>query len=125
MSRYLSIPALVALGVVTIAAAAACEGNESGPKTTVTATDDSCQLSATELRAGGNTFVISNKGKQTTEVYVYGRSGDAYTKVIEEKEHIGPGTTANLDAKLDQGTYEIACKPGEKGNGIRTRITVK
>lgn len=123
MSRSLLLSVPVAL--VASLMIAGCEANEGGPKTSVTATDDACRLSSTELKAGGNTFAISNKGRQTTEVYVYGKSGSSFTKVIEEKEHIAPGTSAVVNAKLDKGTYEIACKPGEKGNGIRTRIIVR
>lgn len=98
----------------------------SGPKTSVTASDSACQLSATTLGKGDNSFAIRNSGTKTTEVYVYGKAaGGAFTKVVEEKEHIGPGTSATLKAELEPGTYEVACKPGEKGDGIRTRITVK
>jgi iron uptake system component EfeO len=44
--------------------------------------------------------------------------------VVTEKEHIGPGTQARFSVSLKPGEYEIACKPGEKGSGIRQTITV-
>ena len=70
------------------------------------------------------TFAITNAGTKITEVYVYGEKSGKYTKVIEEAEDLGPGTTHNMRAKLSAGSYEIACTPGQKGDGIRTRITV-
>lgn len=90
----------------------------------VTATDTTCEVATTEFAPGEVTLTVTNKGKQTTEVYVYGRQGDAFTKVVAEVENVAPGLSRNLTATLTGGTYEIACKPGQKGDGIRTRITV-
>ena len=95
-------------------------GAGAGDAIAITSTDSACDVSQTTLAAGKHTFVVSNKGTQTTEVYVY-QSGD---KVVTEKEHIGPGTSAKFTADLKAGQYEIACKPGEKGSGIRQKITV-
>jgi uncharacterized cupredoxin-like copper-binding protein len=67
---------------------------------------------------------VTNDGSKVTEVYVYAKSGDAFTKVVSEVENIGPGTSRDLDADLSAGTYEVACKPGQKGDGIRQKITV-
>ena len=41
-----------------------------------------------------------------------------------EVENIGPGTSRNLEVDLSEGSYEVACKPGQTGDGIRTEITV-
>jgi iron uptake system component EfeO len=90
----------------------------------VQATDNRCRLDRTALDAGYNTFAITNSGSKVTEVYVYGREGDAFTKVVGEVENIGPGTSRNMTVSLGSGTYEVACKPGMTGDGIRTRITV-
>ena len=109
------------LAVALALGAAACGGKSGPADATVTATDDSCQVSTTSFQAGKTTFKIENKGGQVTEVYVYG-PGD---KVVEEREDIGPGTSATLTADLDQGAYQVACKPGMRGDGIRTAITVK
>jgi iron uptake system component EfeO len=101
---------------------AACSDDKSssgGP--TVTSTDSACDVSSTELRAGTHTFAVTNQGKDVTEVYVYG-DGD---KVIGEVENIGPGLTRDLKVKLAAGSYSVACKPGQKGDGIRTPITVR
>jgi uncharacterized cupredoxin-like copper-binding protein len=100
-------------------ALAACS-NGSGHSISVVATDSECRVADTTLDAGDTTFAIRNDGKDVTEVYVYA-AGD---RVVAEKENIGPRTTADLKAHLAAGTYEIACKPGQKGDGIRTDITV-
>jgi iron uptake system component EfeO len=39
-------------------------------------------------------------------------------------ENIGPGTMRDLSVDLGAGTYEVACKPGQTGDGIRQKITV-
>jgi iron uptake system component EfeO len=86
----------------------------------VTATDSECRVATTALDAGAHTFEVRNGGGQVTEVYVYG-PGD---KVIGERENIGPGTTARFGVTLSPGTYQVACKPGQKGSGIRQAVTV-
>jgi iron uptake system component EfeO len=101
-------------------------GSSSAPGTTVAvaAGDESCEVERTKLRAGAVTLAVTNKGTSTTEVYVYGEKDGAFTHVIGEVENIGPGTSRRLDVDLSGGSYEIACKPGQKGDGIRTPITV-
>ncbi len=94
------------------------------PRSRSRAGDDACKVSETELQAGGTTFAVTNDGDKVTEVYVYGEQGGAFTKVVSEVENIGPGTSRDMDVDLAAGTYEIACKPGQKGDGIRQKITV-
>ena len=108
--------ALVALAV----GAVGCSSSSSGPKIAVTSTDKACVPAQTRLDAGKLTFEITNKGKQTTELYVFG-AGD---KVISEVENVGPGTSRTLTVDLAAGDYQLGCKPGQKGNGIRADITV-
>lgn len=96
----------------------------SGSKVQVQASDTTCGLSSTALAPGATTFEIKNTGSKTTEVYVYGAVGDKFTKVLSEKENIGPGTSREMKVDLAAGSYEVACKPGQKGDGIRTKITV-
>lgn len=85
----------------------------------VTATDTECTLGSSELAAGTTTLAVTNTGTQVTEVYVY-----AGEQIVAEVENIGPGTSQDLVVELTPGSYEIACKPGMTGDGIRTTVTV-
>ena len=114
---------LVALAAV--AAASACTstedtGGSGGGSIEVTASDDTCELSDTDLDAGLHTFEVTNDGSQVTEFYVYAE-GD---RIMQEVENIGPGLTSELRVELPAGEYEGACKPGMIGDGIRTSISV-
>ncbi|MEV4438437.1 iron uptake system protein EfeO [Streptomyces sp. NPDC049577] len=86
----------------------------------VTASDDKCEVSKTSFPAGHVKIQVENKGSKVTEVYVYGDND----KIITERENIGPSTKAEITAEIKAGSYEIACKPGMKGDGIRQKITV-
>jgi iron uptake system component EfeO len=87
----------------------------------VTATDDSCQLTANSANTGNVVFKVTNKGTKVTEFYVYG-VGD---RVIGEVENIGPGVTRTLIAPLSEpGSYQTSCRPGMIGSGIRKPFTV-
>jgi len=97
-----------------------CASSSKGATIAINASDTTCEVSATRLDAGAHTFHVSNDGKDVTEVYVYAE-GD---KVVTEKENIGPGTSADFTADLAAGHYQVACKPGQKGDGIRTDIHV-
>jgi uncharacterized cupredoxin-like copper-binding protein len=115
------LPALALGGVVLVAALAGCSSKDKAENSiAVTATDTECQVATTDLPGGSTTFAVANKGSDVTEVYVYGE-GD---KVMGEVENIGPGTSRDFTVDLGAGTYEVACKPGQKGDGIRTEITV-
>lgn len=109
---------------------AACSTNgavtdsASVPVVAVDAGDATCHVARTDLTAGAVAFAATNKGSSVTEVYGYGEQDGAYRKIIGEVENIGPGTTRTLDVTLAPGSYEVACKPGQKGDGIRTRVTV-
>ena len=109
-----SILAALAVSVLFVACA-----SESRSRVTVTATDTSCQPADAALRAGKTTFAVKNSGKEVTELYVM--QGN---KTLGEVENITPGSTRNLTVSLKEGTYDLNCKPGMKGDGIRTPITV-
>lgn len=113
------VRALVAVGAL-VAVTAACSSTSSGDAVAITANDTECIVAKTSLDAGNQTFEVKNDGSQVTEVYVYA-PGD---RVVTEKENIGPGTSATFSADLAAGNYEIACKPGQTGSGIRQPITV-
>ncbi|MEW9521005.1 iron uptake system protein EfeO [Streptomyces tubercidicus] len=121
--RPATVAAIAAATAVTAVAGCAAknDGKGGGGKGTVevTATDTSCELSAKEFPAGHVRFAVQNKGSKVTEVYVYA-PGD---RIVTERENIGPGTRAEITAEVKAGSYEIACKPGMKGDGIRQKVT--
>ncbi|MFJ5223773.1 iron uptake system protein EfeO [Streptomyces sp. NPDC088400] len=86
----------------------------------VTAKDDSCEVSKKEFPAGHVELAVENKGSKVTEVYVLFPDD----RIVTERENIGPGTKAKVTAEVKAGSYEIACKPGMKGDGIRQKVTV-
>lgn len=124
----LTRPALLALLLAPAAVLAGCGGDAggsgSGTEVSVVATDDACELDETDLPAGDVTFAVTNEGDKVTEVYVYAEADGAFTKVVSEVENIGPGTSRDMAVDLAAGSYEIACKPGQKGDGIRAEVTV-
>ena len=118
MRRLLALaPVVLALGL----GVAGCSSDDAGGDAVpITATNTECRVGSSTLTAGKHTFRVENAGSDATEVYVYA-AGD---KVVAEKENVGPGTKASFSATLDPGTYQVACKPGQKGSGIRQTLTV-
>ncbi|MFF9135633.1 MULTISPECIES: iron uptake system protein EfeO [unclassified Streptomyces] len=86
----------------------------------VTATDDKCEVSKQQVPAGHVELAIENKGSKVTEVYVLFPDD----RVVAERENIGPGTRQKVTAEVKAGEYQIACKPGMKGKGIRQTLKV-
>ncbi|MFE9907630.1 iron uptake system protein EfeO [Streptomyces clavifer] len=86
----------------------------------VVAKDDACEVSKTSIPAGHVELAVENKGSKVTEVYVLFPDD----RIVTERENIGPGTRARITAEIKAGTYEIACKPGMKGKGIRQTVEV-
>ncbi|MFJ3584130.1 iron uptake system protein EfeO [Streptomyces sp. NPDC090127] len=121
----------VRLTVVTAAATAAAlaavtgcaeKGDAKGGdgSVQVVAKDDSCEVSAKEFPAGHVELAVENRGTKVTEVYVLHPDD----RIVTERENIGPGTKATITAEVKAGEYEIACKPGMTGDGIRQKVTV-
>jgi uncharacterized cupredoxin-like copper-binding protein len=101
-------------------------GATGAQKVTVKAGDTTCDLSQKEFTAGEIALVVENVGKDVTEVYVYGKGGDGdFDKIVGEVENIAPGTEREFEVEVGGGEYEVACKPGQKGDGIRTEIEVE
>ncbi|MGW0582347.1 iron uptake system protein EfeO [Streptomyces sp. NPDC002920] len=86
----------------------------------VTATDSKCETSKQEISSGHVELAIENKGSKVTEVYVLFPDD----RVVTERENIGPGTKQRVTAEVKAGDYQIACKPGMKGEGIRQALKV-
>jgi uncharacterized cupredoxin-like copper-binding protein len=126
-SHFLPVRLLAVAGAVALAGGLAGCGNDGGAAAAVhevKAGDDSCQVDDTSLEAGKHAFRIENVGSDVTEVYVYGKDGDDFSKIMGERENIGPGTAQTLHVDLAAGDYEVACKPGMTGDGIRTALSV-
>ncbi|MGW1198922.1 iron uptake system protein EfeO [Streptomyces sp. NPDC002536] len=122
--RSSAAAAVAALAALTAVSGCAQKSEGKNGKNTaavkVTATDDKCEVSKTSFPAGHVTLAVENKGSKVTEVYVYAPDD----RIVTERENIGPGTKADITATIKAGSYEIACKPGMKGDGIRQKITV-
>jgi iron uptake system component EfeO len=121
--RRAALPAVALLSAVTLTA---CGGSSSGtsmasPANTVNidATDTKCELDKTQFAAGTVHVAVKNNGSKVTEVYIF-----AGKRIVTEKENIGPGTSYKLTSSLKAGRYQVACKPGMTGDGIRTTIKV-
>lgn len=120
MSAVTAAGIVVAVTAVTGCAEKADADATGSNAVTVISTDSKCEVSKTTFASGKITISAQNKGSKVTEVYVYTPSD----KIVTERENIGPGTKATITAEIKAGSYEIACKPGMKGDGIRQKITV-
>lgn len=116
-SAVTGVLALATFGLAACADEPAAVGDGS---LTVSSSDSACDISATDLEAGPQTFTITNAGSKVTEFYVYAE-GD---RILGEVENVGPGLSRELVVDLPKGTYEGACKPGMIGDGIRQTLTV-
>jgi len=116
------VKALTAVLLVAGIFGVACGGSDSASSgaTTVVSTDTECKPEKTDFPAGKITFAVKNEGSKVTEMYIYGHKD----KFISEIEDIGPGTSRNLTVDLKAGEYQLACKPGQSGDGIRAPIKV-
>lgn len=100
-------------------------GSGATQKATVKAGNTTCDVSSTSFTSGKVAFDVDNTGSDVTEVYVYGQGGSGrYDKVVGEVENIAPGTSRRMEVTVGGGEYQVACKPGQKGDGIRTEIHV-
>jgi iron uptake system component EfeO len=113
--------------VVSVVALSACSGvlqsTDAATGTepvVVKASDTACEVGRTQLTAGSNVLAITNAGAKVTEVYVYTPDG----RIVTERENIGPGLAVNLTFEVAAGDYEISCRPGQTGTGIRQKVTV-
>ncbi|MDO0927967.1 peptidase M75 family protein [Streptomyces sp. TG1A-8] len=112
--------AATATALTALSACTAKSGAEDGDAIRVTAADSTCETSAKSVPAGQVTLRIENKGSKATEVEIVFPDD----RIVSEKENIGPGTKYTLTAEVKAGSYEIACRPGMKGHGVRQKLTV-
>ncbi|MFE2440991.1 iron uptake system protein EfeO [Streptomyces sp. NPDC021218] len=119
-ARTSVVAAISALTTITAVAGCAQKSDAKGSDAVqITASDDACEVSKTSFPAGHVKLAVENKGSKVTEVYVYA-PGD---RIVTERENIGPGTSTSINAEIKTGSYEIACKPGMKGHGIRQKVS--
>ncbi len=114
------VPSAFAVLTLPVLALGACSSTDDSGAIAITASEKACQVGKAVLNAGATNFKVTNDGGDVTEVYVYA-DGD---QVKGEVENVGPGTSRTFSADLTAGDYEVACKPGMKGDGIRTKIVV-
>ncbi len=87
----------------------------------VTSSDTACTLSSDTAPAGSLVFNVKNTGGKVTEFYLYAADGK---RIVAEVENVGPGIKRQLVVRAPEGTYRAACKPGMKGDGLRSDFTV-
>jgi iron uptake system component EfeO len=116
---------LILVIAVCISLLTSCSGSSSSSPgaddVAVTASDTTCQVATAAFLSGNHTFAVSNAGSQVTEVVLYG----AGERVAGEVTNIGPSSGKRLTVALKPGRYQLTCKPGLVGKGIRTPIVVK
>ncbi|MFD3876565.1 iron uptake system protein EfeO [Streptomyces microflavus] len=118
--RRLLLGAGTAIAVAVTLSGCTQKATSDGSAVSVTASDSACEVSTSEFPTGHVTLALENKGSKVTEVYVLFPDD----RIAAERENIGPGTKATLVTELKAGAYEIACKPGMKGDGIRQSVTL-
>ncbi|MET7987483.1 iron uptake system protein EfeO [Streptomyces sp. NPDC005281] len=119
--RHLFVGAGTAVAVVVSLVGCTQKGDDKGGvgAIQVVSKDDSCSVSKKDFPAGHLKLNVENRGSKVTEVYVLYPDD----RIVSERENIGPGTKAVITAEIKAGAYEIACKPGMKGDGIRQKVT--
>ncbi|WP_327283172.1 MULTISPECIES: iron uptake system protein EfeO [unclassified Streptomyces] len=117
-ARLTALTAAAAVAALTAVTGCAEKSGAGDGAIKVAASDSACEVSKTEFPAGKVTIEVENKGSKVTEVYVLFPDD----RIVAERENIGPGTKASITAEIKAGDYEIACKPGMKGDGIRQKV---
>ncbi|MFF4102180.1 iron uptake system protein EfeO [Streptomyces sp. NPDC001903] len=117
-ARLNVLTAVAAVAALTAVTGCAEKGGSGDGAVKIAASDSACEVSKTEFPAGKVTLEVENKGSKVTEVYVLFPDD----RIVAERENIGPGTKASITAEIKAGDYEIACKPGMKGDGIRQKV---
>ncbi len=120
-SRVPAVIAVVATAAALLSACTSTTPSADGGAIAVTSSDAVCDVASAEAPSGVVQFRVQNTGSQVTEFYLLGADG---LQVVGEVENIGPGLTRDLVVQAAPGTYEVACKPGMVGDGIRSAFTV-
>lgn len=118
------LPLALLVGGIAMTGLAACTttaATGAGVPIGVTSGDDSCDVASSEAPSGVVQFTVQNTGSQVTEFYVLAEDG---LQILSEVENIGPGLSRDLVVQVGAGSYQVACKPGMVGDGIRSAFTV-
>ena len=101
---------VVTPAVAAGAAIAALPAASAASTTAVTITRTGCAPNWTAASAGTQTFTVDNESGMPGEINLDDSSGD----ILAEIETIGPGTSAELTATLNGGTYVFKCFMGSQ-----------
>ncbi|MGW3492895.1 iron uptake system protein EfeO [Streptomyces sp. NPDC001020] len=118
--RFSAVVAVTAAALTAVTACTAKSDAKGDGAIQVTAADSTCETSTKSVPAGHVTLQIENKGSKATEVEILFPDD----RIVAEKENIGPGTKYTMTSEVKAGEYEIACRPGMKGHGVRQKLTV-
>ncbi|MEJ4099574.1 iron uptake system protein EfeO [Corynebacterium mastitidis] len=112
----------VACALVPAVALSACVANNpdgtsqaegtSGEPIRVRITDDTCEVSASEVPSGRVTFALSNEGTVRNEFEIL---AEDRLRIVGERENLGPGTHTDYTVLLEPGSYVTACKKNMVG----------
>ena len=116
-----ALPVLAACGTESTKQSGGSGDGADARTLSVDSSDDACDLSGTEAPAGTLTFNVANSGSDVTEFYLLAEDG---LQIVAEVENVGPESTKPLTTQVPAGRYITACKPGMKGEGIRSDFTV-
>lgn len=124
--------AVVAGAMVGAMGLAGCTSNNNGSgqqatssdgPITVTITDDNCQVSTDKALSGTVTFSVTNSGTAVNEFEIL---ADDQLQIVTERENITPGTTVEVTAILQPGSYFTASKTNMVGALVNpTTFTVE
>lgn len=89
---------------------AALPAVRSAGSATVTVTSAGCARDWTTAGPGSQAFTVVNRSGKAGEITLDNASGE----IVGEIETLGPGTSAQLTATLDGGTYVFACRMGSE-----------
>jgi iron uptake system component EfeO len=128
VTRYSTVACALAVTALT-ASTSACSLTESNEPTkskgtgtiNVESSAKACDLTASKAPSGNVVFKVKNTGSEVTEFYFYAADG---LRIVGEIENVGPGLSRDLVVRAAPGTYVTTCKPGMKGQGLRSKFTV-
>lgn len=105
------------------ASQATTASDQSSQEITVTIDDSSCKLSANATKSGTVTFHVTNNGTSVNEFEIL---AEDKLQIKTERENITPGTTVDVTAALEPGTYYTASKTNMVGPLVdATEFTVE